>query len=90
MKNTIGQIDEMGLSKKKAETLKENLEQLLTELQSNLPFMAAQFEGHMEATVESAKQEVHGYMTGVLQRAGVEALSNDQLPLAIGRTETTD
>lgn len=82
VKGTINRIDEMGLPKGKAATLKATFESLLTELQSNLPFVAKQFEEHMEDTVESAKQEVHGYMTGVLTRAGLDALGGN-MPLQI-------
>lgn len=52
-------------------------------LTSTFPFVTKQFSEHMEETVEKAKQEVHGYMTATLQRAGLAALSSD-LPLQIG------
>lgn len=47
---------------------------LKQDLEKNLPFVAKQFERHMESTVEAAKSEVHGYMTGAIQRAGLAAL----------------
>jgi hypothetical protein len=82
VKETLSRIDDMGMPKGKTRELKEGLEHLLTELRSNLPFVAKQFEEHVEDTVEAAKQEVHGYMTAVLQRAGVEALAAN-MPLQI-------
>lgn len=82
VKGTIARIDEMGLPKGKAATLKQTFESVLQDLQSNMPFVAKQFDKHMEGTVEAAKQEVHGYMTGVLQRAGLEAISAN-MPLQI-------
>ena len=84
----IEQIDGMSLPKGKAQTIKDTLNSLQTNLRSNLPFVAESFDEHMEGTVEKAKQEVHGYMTGVLQRAGLNALANGSLPLAIEHKET--
>lgn len=81
--DTIAKIDGLGLPKGKAAAAKEGLNSLLTELNANLPFVAKMFEEHMEDTVEAAKQEVHGYMTHVLQRAGIEAITGGQLPLQI-------
>jgi hypothetical protein len=54
------------------------------EIQSNMPFVEKQFAEHVENTVESAKQEIHGYMVGQLQRAGLTALAgNGNLPLQL-------
>lgn len=80
---TIAKIDELGLPKGKAATLKDEMSGLLQDLKSKLPFVAKQFEEHVEDTVEKAKQEIHGYMTGVIQRAGIKALSEEQMPLQI-------
>jgi hypothetical protein len=52
---------------------------------SNASFVAKSFGEHMEETVEKAKAEVHGYMTHVIQRAGLEAITGGQLPLQIER-----
>lgn len=80
---TLDTIDALGLPKGKVATIKEGLSQLLTELRANIPFVASMFEEHMEETVEAAKQEVHGYMTHVIQRAGVDAITGGQMPLQI-------
>lgn len=85
----MAEIDAMGLPKGKAEKLKFRLRVAHSKLSSNLPFVADQFGEHMELTVERAKQEVHGYMTGVVQRAGITALGGPDaaLPLAIEHRE---
>ena len=80
--DTLAGLDALGLPKGKTATLRDTLKGLLTELHSNIPFAASQFEEHMEDTVEKAKQEVHGYMVGVLQRAGIEAIASN-MPLAL-------
>jgi hypothetical protein len=83
-KKAIAEIDEMGLPKGKAERLKAMHNGVLRNLESNFPFVASQFDEHMENTVEHAKQEIHGYMTSVLMRAGLESLSGpSDLPLMI-------
>jgi hypothetical protein len=53
------------------------------EIQSNMPFVEEQFAEHVEKTVESAKQEIHGYMVGHLQRAGLAALAQGGGPLQL-------
>ncbi len=80
---SLAQIDEMKLTKAKAKELKDPLQRALTDLTANLAFVAKSFDEHAEKTVEKAKSEVHGYMTSVLMRAGVLAIQNGQLPLAI-------
>lgn len=87
VKQAINHIDEIGIPKGKAAALKGTFQTLLTELQSNLPFVAKQFEEHMEDTVEKAKQEVHGYMNGVIHRSGIAALQGQPLPLQIEQKE---
>jgi ElaB/YqjD/DUF883 family membrane-anchored ribosome-binding protein len=62
----------MATAKNKAQA--NDIAMLKQDLEKNLPFVAASFSQHMEKTVESAKSEVHGYMTGAIQRAGLDAL----------------
>lgn len=71
----ITRIDEMGLPKGKTQTLKEALAGLQQQISSNLPFVASQFEEHIEDTIEAAKIEVQGYVQGLAQKTGIEALS---------------
>lgn len=75
-------VESLGLSKAKASTVKAHLEKTRRELAANLPYVAKQFDEHMEETVEKAKQEVHGYMSNIIQRAGLAAIA-DQMPLQI-------
>ena len=67
-----------GLSKTKQEAVAASLRTLRMNLESNLPFVATQFDEHMEKTVEKAKQEVHGYITNAVQRAGLNTLASSR------------
>jgi hypothetical protein len=44
-------------------------------LASTIPFITKQFDEHLEETTEKAKAEIHGYMNGVIHRAGIATLS---------------
>lgn len=57
------------------------------EIQSNMPFVEKQFAEHVENTTEAAKQEIHGYMVGHLQRAGLAALVREGGPLQLDRKD---
>lgn len=83
VRDAIKRIEAMGLSKSKTAEATDALRSVLTELNSNLPFVAKSFTEHMEDTTEKAKAEIHGYMTGIVQRAGLDALAVGALPLAI-------
>jgi hypothetical protein len=76
-------IDTMGLPKGKAAALKEKVRAAKQKVHSSIPWVAESFDKHMATTTERAKQEIHGYMTGVLQRAGIDALAGGALPLQI-------
>jgi hypothetical protein len=76
----IAEVAEKG----RASDLKGRLASARQELVANIPFVAEQFDRHMEKTVEKAKVEVHGYITNTLQRAGLEALAGpDSGPLRL-------
>ena len=83
LRTALKEIDEMGLPKGKAARLKQRIQHTYIQLASNLPYVAEQLGKHMEETVEKAKAEIHGYMTGVVQRAGLDALTNGVTPLQI-------
>ena len=85
LQKLIEAIDEMGLPKGKADAIKSQVRHSMMQINSNAPFVAKSFGEHMEKTVEKAKAEVHGYMTHVIQRAGLEAITGGQLPLQIER-----
>lgn len=86
----LGEIAEMNISAKAKNALKDHLETVRRELGANLPFVAEQFGEHMETLVEKAKAEVHGYMTGAIQRAGIEAITRGELPLQIEHSKGND
>lgn len=81
--DTITRVREMGLPKGKTETLVSALEGLKQQIASNLPFVASQFEEHVEDTIEAAKIEVQGYVQGLAQQAGLEALTGYPTTLAL-------
>lgn len=88
MDELMAVIDDLGLPKGKAEKIKEQARRARMKLTSTLPFVAEQFDEHMENTVEKAKQEVHGYMNSVIQRAGLDALTGGAtMPLQIEHKE---
>lgn len=85
----LGRIDELqqlviksGLSKTKQEAFNTELHRLTNNLTSSIPFIQKSHEEHLEKTVEKAKIEIHGYMTGQLAQLGVEALKGN-LPLQL-------
>lgn len=84
-------IADLGLPKGKMSQVNEALSRCLRELTANLPFVVEQFDRHSEQTVEKAKTEIHGYMTGMVQRAGLQALTGStesaDLPLLLERND---
>lgn len=78
----IADIGESGLSKKKQEELASSAKRALQALTSSMPFVHDQFDEHVEVTVERGMQEVHGYLTAAIGRAGLTALGGAS-PLAI-------
>lgn len=69
-------INASGLSQKKAAELLSTVSKCHMTLGCNLDFACESFDKHVEKTVEKAKQEVHGYITGNIMRAGLEALGS--------------
>lgn len=57
--------------------LKAKIATAMARLQGGVPFVEDQFAEHMENTVEKAKIEVNAYVTGAVQRAGLEAMNAD-------------
>lgn len=77
-------IATLGLPKGKAEQLLAKSRTIAAKVTSSMPFVADQFEEHMENVIEKGKAELHGYFGGVLQRAGLHALSDMTSPLQLG------
>lgn len=83
-RETMDQIDSMGLPKSKAAALKEPFSRAIQEMEANVPFVAESFEKHMEKTVEKAKVEIHGYMNHTLHSIGLDAIQQQiAAPLVI-------
>ncbi|ARK07529.1 hypothetical protein LAV_00154 [Sphingobium phage Lacusarx] len=83
LKKLMEEIDQLGLPKAKASKIMDKVRAAERRLSDSIPFVAKSFDKHMENSVEAAKAEVHGYMTGVLQRAGLEQLTGGSLPIMI-------
>jgi hypothetical protein len=90
LKQQYQEIVSLGLPKAKTEKLRDALAKAIQNLEANLPFTVESFDNHMETSVEKAKQEVHGYMTGVIQRAGLDALAAPAPLQLTGQVEKDD
>lgn len=94
LKVLLSTIEDMQIPKVKKDALRGPINHVITDLKHNLPFVAESFDEHVEETVEKMRSEVHGYIQGVLQRTGLEALQVKS-PVQIesksaGKTELTD
>lgn len=67
-------IQRLGLTAKKTELLLAEANKDRRSLSDSLPFIAQQFEQHVETTVEAARVEVNAYATQLLVRAGLDAI----------------
>lgn len=73
-------VDELNLTKGKLDPIKSALAKIRQDIKSNLPFIEESFDRHVEEIVEKSKVEIHGYMTGLLQQIGIDAIN---APLSI-------
>lgn len=78
-------IDEgtTGMSKKKADTVREYVTTARAKLTGSAPFVAEQFGEHMENEMGRARTEIHGYATSLFVRAGIERIANMEPPIAL-------
>lgn len=76
-------IGEASMTKKVKDDLLSEMHQAKMNIGVNAQYVADCFSEHMEKTVTKAKTEIHGHMQNVLQRAGLSALQQDNLPLQI-------
>lgn len=86
LKEAAAAVDATSLPRKKKDELKAQILAGARRLADHAPFIADQFDEHMEGTVEKAKNEIHGYMTGQIMRAGLSALGGNPdavVPLAL-------
>lgn len=68
-------VAKSGLSKKKADEILREVEGIRRQISGSVTFVADQFDEHMENTIEAAKVEIRGYHSGLVQQAGLAALS---------------
>lgn len=69
-------IKSSGLSGVKTQALLQKIEFARRGVGSTQGFIAAQFGEHMEKTVEHAKAEVAGYVSGAIRQLGIQAIAN--------------
>lgn len=89
LKRIIQRCDDL-IANAKTKAQAFEIGQLKQDLEKNLPFVARSFAKHMEQTVEAAHAEIHGYMAGAIQRAGLSVLGGAVSPLALEHHETKD
>lgn len=71
-----------GLSKARQGALLTRIDAALRVVRERMPFVSQRFGEHLEARVEKAKSEVHGWMQSVIQRAGLASLRAPDAPAA--------
>jgi len=74
-------MTEGNMGKTKTKDIQKKLRWLSERLTNSTEFVANQFDEHMERTVEKAKVEVNAYVTGMVQRAGLDALGIKHEPV---------
>jgi hypothetical protein len=63
--------------------LREAVRSLRQQLESSLPFVADQFNEHVESVTEAARIEVAAYLSNAVQRAGLQALGANDQPIKL-------
>ncbi len=76
-------INNSTMTKKLKDELLSSMHTAKMQIESNAGYVADCFTEHMEKTVIKAKTEIHGHMQNVLQRAGLDALANKNMPLLL-------
>lgn len=75
LSSLVGTIRGMGLSKVKETALLSEVEMAARGIRSTQDHIAKQFAEHVETTVEHAKAEVAGYVSGAVRQLGIQALA---------------
>lgn len=87
----LAAVDALGLSKPKAAQIRDKLTAAKRSISSTLPYVAEQFDEHMEETVEKAKAEINAYMVHTVSQAGLEAIAGrETVPLLSTRVISAD
>lgn len=80
---TLIDSEELKASGKTREVMRGAVNSALTNLRSNLPFVARSFGEHMQRRAEKAKVEIMAWMHRTIQRAGLQALTKGEAPLEL-------
>ena len=83
LKDALDMLANMGGEKSKAGMVAERVRCAQRALTDALPWVAQQFGEHMEAVTEKAKVEISAYAQGVISRAGIAALKDVTVPIAL-------
>lgn len=70
----VAALEDILADPKSTKSTREKAQRAKMRLTDSVPFVVKSADEHMEKTVEKAKIEVHAYMTGAIQRAGLQAL----------------
>lgn len=81
--NALQKALDVAAEKKVPKAVVAEIEAAMRAIRGSIPFVAEQFNRHMEEVVESAKVEIHGYANHVLQSAGIAALAPGSDPIAL-------
>jgi hypothetical protein len=65
--------DEPGIKASTRKLMVDAAERMVRELEKNVPYVAQQFDGHVEATLNRARIEVNAYVETLLVRSGIRA-----------------
>lgn len=82
MQAAIDKIDAMS-NGKLTKAQKTELAMIRQEITANMPFMARQFDEHMETRVERAKSDIEAHMQNAVQRVGFAALAQSEKLVAL-------
>lgn len=80
-------VKSLGLPKGKERQILDRLRHARQQIDNHVPFVADQFDEYVEHTIEKAKVEANAYLTGLVTRAGLEAL---QAPAITDQREPED
>ncbi len=74
-------VEQPSVSKAERKELREMVRMARQDIVSNMPFVARQFNEQMDKTVHEAKGEVEAFVSGVIQRSGLDAIKRGQISL---------
>lgn len=78
------------LSDKAKQQLKIELDVMVQQLTSNIPYVLEQFDAATEKVVTSAKTEIEAFASHALRAAGLEAIAEGRLPKMLASSLDTD